>query len=188
MKKLNWMFAALILLACALAAFAQTAKPSEPDAARQALEKRVAALEKQLLAMAEAMPADKYSFAPTNGEFRGVRNFAKQLKHLAAFHYVISAAILGEAPPADAADERGPEAAKTKAEVIKYLQESLAYLNKAVATINEKNLLAPLKNPFGQGTITRLEMVIGALSHSSNHYGQVVEYLRMNGIIPPASQ
>jgi hypothetical protein len=61
-------------------------------------------------------------------------------------------------------------------------------LNKAVATINEKNLLAPLKNPFGQGTITRLEMVIGAMSHSSNHYGQVVEYLRMNGIIPPASQ
>jgi len=158
---------------------------------RSALGKRVTALEKQLLAMAEAMPADKYSFAPTNaefhGEFRGVRNFAKQLKRLAAFHYVVGAAILGKAPPADAADERGPEEAKTKAEVTKYLQDSLAYLHKPVATINEKNLVAPIKSPFGQGTITRLEWVMGAIAHSSNHYGQMVEYLRMNSIIPPGS-
>jgi len=192
MKQLYELFTALILLTCAATALAQTTKPAEPDAARQALDKRVTALEKQLLAMAEAMPADKYSFAPTDaefhGEFRGVRNFAKQLKHLAAFHYVIGAAILGEAPPADAADERGPEAAKTKAEVMKYVQDSFAYLRQAVASINEKNLLTPLKSPFGRGAITRLELLMGALAHSSNHYGQVVEYLRMNGIIPPSSQ
>jgi uncharacterized damage-inducible protein DinB len=68
------------------------------------------------------------------------------------------------------------------------VQDSFAYLRQAVASINEKNLLTPLKSPFGRGTITRLELLMGALAHSSNHYGQVVEYLRMNGIIPPSSQ
>jgi hypothetical protein len=68
------------------------------------------------------------------------------------------------------------------------LKDSLAYLHKAVASIDEKNLLEPIKSPFGQGAETRLGLVMGALAHSSNHYGQMVEYLRMNGIIPPASQ
>ena len=188
MSKMRWMLAALFLCAYTGAALAQADKPAERHSVNETLEKRLGGVEKLLLGVADVMPSDKYSFAPTNGEFRGVRNFAKQLKHLAAFHYVIGAAILGEAPPADAADERGPEAAKTKAEVMKYVQDSFAYLRQAVASINEKNLLTPLKSPFGRGAITRLELLMGALAHSSNHYGQVVEYLRMNGIIPPSSQ
>jgi uncharacterized damage-inducible protein DinB len=150
----------------------------------QVLEKRLAGVEKELMGVASAMPADKYSFAPTSGEFRGVRNFAKQLKHAAAYHYLVAAAILNEAPPADAADERGPEALKTKAEVTKYVEDSFAYLRKALATIDSRNLLEPLKTDLGDGKETRLGLVISALSHTSNHYGQVVEYLRMNGIVP----
>jgi uncharacterized damage-inducible protein DinB len=188
MKKTHLLLAGLVLCICAQATPAQAAKQTGQKTARQVLETSLAGMEKQLLGVAEAMPADKYSFAPTNGEFRGVRNFAKQLKHVGAVHYVIGAAILGEAPPADAANEQGPDALKTKAEVTKYLQDSLAYLRRAVATIDEKNLLEPLKTPFGQGTETRLALVIGALEHSSNHYGQVVEYLRTNGVIPPGSQ
>jgi uncharacterized damage-inducible protein DinB len=188
MNKMRWMLAALFLYAYTGVALAQADKLAERHTVNQTLEKRLGGVEKQLLGVADAMPADKYSFAPTNGEFRGVRNFAKQLKHVAAVHYVIGAAILGEAPPADAADERGPDAVKTKDEVTKYLKDSLAYLHKAVATIDEKNLLEPIKNPFGQGAETRIGLVMGALAHSSNHYGQMVEYLRMNGVIPPASQ
>src|SRR5215813_4953411 len=188
MSKMRWMLVALFLCAYTGAASAQADKHAERHSANETLEKRLGGVEKLLLGVADAMPADKYSFAPTNGEFRGVRNFAKQLKHVAAVHYLIGAAILGEAPPADAADERGPDAVKTKDEVTKYLKDSLAYLHKAVATIDEKNLFEPLKNPFGQGAETRMGLMIGALAHSSNHYGQMVEYLRMNGVIPPASQ
>ena len=184
MRTRFWLISVVFLCVFTTGAEAQVAK----ETARQTLEKELAAVEKQLLGVAESMPADKYSFAPTNGEFRGVRNFAKQLKHVAAVHYVIGAVILGESPPADAADEQGPPALKTKAEVTKYLQDSLAYLHKAVATIDDKNSLELLKTPFGQGGETRIGLVMGALVHSSNHYGQMVEYLRMNGVIPPGSQ
>jgi len=141
--------------------------------------------EDQLVRAAEEMPADKYSFAPTNGEFRGVRNFARQLKHVAAANFLFAAGILREEPPADAADERGPDSVRTKEEVIKYLKESFAYLHKAASAIRPENVVEPIKSPFGDRT--RLALAIGAISHSYNHYGQIVEYLRMNGIIPPPS-
>lgn len=181
MAKVFW----LAMLAGATLASAQTGVSPE----RQVLEKRLASLEKQLLGVAEAMPPEQYSFAPTGpGAFRGVRNFAKQLKHAAAFHYVVGAAILGEAPPADAADERGPDALKTKAEVMQYVKDSITYLRKAINSINSANAVEPLKNPYGAGMETRLGLAMAAFMHSSNHYGQIVEYLRMNGITPPSSE
>ena len=191
MKKMNWTFASLLLLACSVA-LAQTEKPAAPRTAGQVVDDWIANTETKLVAVAEAMPEDKYKFAPTNGEFRGVRTFAKQVKHVAAANYLFAAGILGEQPPADAADERGPDAVRTKAEILKYLKDSFAYLHKAVATIDAKNVVEPIKSPFGQGTEglggTRLGLAAGAIAHASNHYGQMVEYLRMNSIIPPASQ
>jgi uncharacterized damage-inducible protein DinB len=188
MKKMNRVFASLLILASGGVALAQTGNSSEHRAANQVVDDWVTHSEKQLVDIADAMPAEKYSFAPTNGEFRGVRNFAKQVKHVAAANYVFGAGILGEQPPADAADERGPDSVRTKAEIIKYLKDSFAYLHKAVVTIDEKNVFEPVKNPFGKRAQTRIGLVAGALAHSSNHYGQMVEYLRMSGIIPPASQ
>lgn len=188
MKKMNRIFASLLLLASSSIALAQADKPAERRTASHVVDEWITHSEKQLVAVADAMPADKYSFAPTNGEFRGVRNFAKQVKHVAAVNYLCAAGILGEQAPADAADERGPDSARTKAEIIKYLKDSFAHLHKAVATIDEKNVFEPIKNPFGQAKQTRIGLAAAALAHSSNHYGQMVEYLRMSGIVPPASQ
>jgi len=187
MNRKNWVFVSLLLLVTGNLALAQTAKPTVPRSASQEINEWVTYSEKELLGMAEDMPEDKYNFAPTNGEFRGVRNFGKQVKHAAAAIQLISAAILGDPIPADAADERGPDSAKTKAEIIKYLKDSFAYLRKAVATIDEKNAFELVKNPFGQGQQTRIGLVTLALVHSSNHYGQLVEYLRMNGLKPRGS-
>ena len=133
------------------------------------------------------MPEDKYNFAPTNGEFRGVRNFGKQVKHVGAAIQLLSAAILGVPEPADAADERGPDSARTKAEIVKYLKDSYAYFRKAAATIDEKNAFEAVKNPFGPGIHSRVGLLTAALVHSANHYGQMVEYLRMNGLRPRGS-
>ena len=76
---------------------------------------------------------------------------------------------------------------KTKAQSVQFLKDSFAYAHKAVLTINEGNLVATIKSPFGSGTITRWSAVI-IPAHCFDHYGQVVEYLRMNGIVPPASR
>lgn len=148
----------------------------------------VALCESLLVGAADAMPADKYPFAPADGEFAGVRTFAQQVKHAAATNYILGAAILGEPPPPDAGDELGPEAVRTKPEIMKYLIGSFAYLRKAAAAIDPQNAIvrgSPI-SPL-RGKATRLGLAIETLAHAMDHYGQMVEYLRMNGIVPPAS-
>ena len=140
------------------------------------------------MGVANEMPADKYDFVPSGGEFRGVRSFAKQLKHAAAVQYLVANSILGETVTADQADERGPDRVRSKADVIEYLQGSFAALHRAAAEVDDRNAFEPIKGVFGSQPATRAGLIAGALAHSSNHYGQVVEYLRMNGIIPPASR
>ena len=149
--------------------------------------------EKKLTAIAEVMPADKYQFAPTDGEFKGVRTFGEQVKHLSATNFILGAAILGEAPPADAGDEMGPDSVRTKPEIIQYLKDSFVYLHKAVAAIDGKNELepsgsSPISPLQGKVPATRLGLTMEVLLHSYDHYGQLVEYLRMNGIVPPGSR
>ena len=186
MKNVRIVFACLLLLGAI--ASAQTDKPAEPRTVSQVLNNSLTNIENELVSTADAMPEDKYSFAPTNGEFKGVRTFGQQIKHVAAVNYILGGAILGEKPPVDTGGENGPDSAKTKADIMKYLKDSFAYIHKAAGTLDDKNLVSPIKNPFGDGSATRLALAVGVVGHCSNHYGQMVEYLRMNGIVPPASR
>jgi hypothetical protein len=139
--------------------------------------------------LASVMPEDKYGFAPNNGDFKGVRTFGEQLKHVAATNFLFASTILGEKSPEEIGEnEAGPASVKTKAQIVKYLESSFDYAQKAAASIDEKNIVSPIKNPFGEGTSTRLAMANLIVGHCFDHYGQMVEYLRMNQIIPPASQ
>jgi uncharacterized damage-inducible protein DinB len=185
MQKFYTACACLLLLSGI--ALAQAAKP-EPKTVSQVLDRSVTNVESEFVPTADAMPEDKYSFAPTTGEFKGVRTFAQQVKHVAAVNYILAAAILEEKSPADTGGENGPDSIKSKADIIKYLKDSFAYLHKATLSVTDKNLVAPIKNPFGEGTTTRLALAPGAVGHCFDHYGQMVEYLRLNGIIPPASR
>jgi len=146
--------------------------------------------EQVIVSAADAMPADKYGFAPTDGEFRGVRTFGQMVKHLFATNYILAAAALGEEPPPDAGDELGPDAVRTKDEILNYLKGSFAYLNKAVDAIGQKNVLVKSSqiSPLKSGEATRLALVVESLVHAFDHYGQMIEYLRMNGVVPPASR
>jgi uncharacterized damage-inducible protein DinB len=144
----------------------------------------------QIVSAADAMPADKYGFAPTDGEFKGVRTFGQQVKHLAATNHILAAAALDEDTPADAGDEIGPETVRTKAEILDYLNASFAHLGKAIDAIGEKNAIvksSPI-SPMKDTETTRLALTVEALIHAFNHYGQMVEYPRMNGVVPPASR
>lgn len=148
--------------------------------------------ERKTLAVAEAMPAQKYGFTPTAGEFKGVRDFREQLKHIAADNYLDGAALLGEkSPPGNiGAGESGSASVKTKAEVIAYLKDSFAYLHRAVRMMDDGNAPLPRPDflPYGPATTTRLLIMLANIGHTNDHYGQLVEYLRMNGIVPPASR
>jgi len=214
MKNTKWMLASLLLLACNNVALAQTKKPGSAvlvaqttiPAAQERADKGAAALDTQrekralqvflklgqtlIASAADAMPADKYGFAPTDGDFKGVRTFGQQVKHLAAANHILAAAALGEEPPTGAGDEMGPETVRTKAEILDYLSGSFAHLGKAIDAIGDKSAtvksspISPLK---GTET-TRLALTVEAMIHAFDHYGQMVEYLRMNGVVPPASR
>jgi uncharacterized damage-inducible protein DinB len=186
MKSIQTVFASLLLLSGI--AIAQTAKPAEPRTISQVLNGAITNLENEFVPAADAMPEDKYAFAPTSGEFKGVRTFAQQVKHVAAVNYVLGAAILEEKPPTDTGGEKGPDAVTSKADIMKFLKDSFVYAHKAAATINDKNVVSNIKDPFGEGTTTRLGMATAVAWHGFDHYGQVVVYLRMNGIVPPASR
>lgn len=152
----------------------------------QALDFWITNTEKEVVSAADAMPEEKYSFAPTVGEFTGARTFAQQVKHLAANNYRMAAYILTQPPDPDQESETGPEAVQSKSQIMDYVKGSFAALHRAVAVINEENLVAPLAAPARQNT--RLQLAVDAVAHSYDHYGQMVEYLRMNGIVPPASR
>ena len=151
-------------------------------------DKLISSVEKEVVDAATAMPEDKFNFAPTQGEFKGVRTFAQQVKHIAAVNYMIGAAILSEKPPVDIGKESGPENITSKADVVKFLKDSFAYLHKALDTINEGNVLGQVTPPWGTNKVSRLGLATIAIAHPFDHYGQMVEYLRMNNIIPPASR
>ncbi|HVR21868.1 MAG TPA: DinB family protein [Candidatus Polarisedimenticolia bacterium] len=165
-----------------------TKQKDEHRTVTQVLDRSVTNTEHEFTSAAEAMPEDKFDFAPTNGEFKGVRTFGEQIKHVAAVNYMFGAAILSEKVPVDVGDESGPASVKTKGEILTYLKDSFAYVHKAVETVNEKNLVDPLKSPFGEGSVTRLGLATSVAAHGFDHYGQMVEYLRLNGIVPPASR
>jgi len=157
---------------------------------QHALQVFLKVVEDNIVTAAEAMPADKYGFAPTDGEFRGVRTFGRQVKHLAATNYILAAAALGQDPPVDAGDEAGPDAVRTKDEVLSYLKGSFAALGKAIAAIGDHAIAvrtSPI-SPLQGGSATRLALIVEALIHSFDHYGQMVVYLRLNGVVPPASR
>lgn len=159
-----------------------------PSSAAQVLARQLASTGREIVAAAEAMPADKYNFAPPDrdGNFAGVRTFAQQVKHLAVSNYSYGAAILGEKPPvASGANENGPADMTSKDAIVKLLSDSFTYAVNAVNSIRPDEALKPAR-PGARGS-SRLAVAAGIAPHAMDHYGQMVEYLRMNGLTPPAS-
>jgi DinB superfamily len=176
---------AFLLFLPLVSGMAQSEKPAEPHTVSQVVDFWVTNTEQRIVPAADAMPEAKYGFVPSNGEFSGVRTFRDQVKHLAAANYQLAAATLGVEPPAGTDHETAPDSVRTKAETMEYLRGSFSSLHRAASALSESNMDDPIPS---KGNRTRLLMLIDALVHSSNHYGQMVEYLRMNNIVPPASR
>lgn len=160
--------------------------PANPSLAQQA-DKQIASVEKEVVSLAEAMPADKYDFAPTSGAFQGVRTFGLQMRHIALVNDEIAAALLGEKMPDAGKNENGSDTLTGKTEIVKYLKDSFAALHKAMLAQEGKSFTEAISSPFG-GKSPRGYLVNVPAWHCFDHYGQAVVYARMNGVVPPASR
>jgi uncharacterized damage-inducible protein DinB len=184
---MNRFLPALALGTLAAVATPAIAAEAGPDA-KQIFDRQLTSTEREVVGLVEAMPADKFDFAPSNGNFKGVRTFALEARHIAYEINTVAAALLGETIPSQEHDN-GPDNLKSKDQIVKYLKDAFAHAHKAVATINNSNLLEQTTDPFNpKGKKTRVDSVSIFYWHTYDHYGQMVEYLRMNGLVPPASR
>jgi len=196
--KTKWISSLLVLLAAGQLAAqtsqhvigANSATLLDAQQEKHALRSLSILAETLITSAVDAMPADKFGFAPTDGEFKGVRTFGQMVKHLSATNHILAAAALGEQPPSDAGDEVGPQTVRTKEEMLGYLKGSFAHLDRAIDAIGKADMLtnpSPI-SPLKRGEVTRSALIVESLMHACDHYGQIVEYLRMNGVVPPASR
>ena len=199
----------LAVLSFAASAMAQgAAKPAAPAASPAAqpaaqapqpptisavVDREITIIEKEFVDAADAMPEDKYNFTPAGlnlqgSDYKGVRTFAEEVKHVATANYMFWGAITGDAMLPGTTGPNGPDNIKTKAEIMKYLKDSFAIGHKAAATLTAENLTSTVKIAMSPNPISKLFVSTFAVAHGFDHYGQMVEYLRMNGIVPPASR
>jgi len=143
-------------------------------------------VEGNFLGAAEAMPENKYDYVPTAGKFDDVRSFGEQVKHVACAQFAFFNEFEGKKPPDDC-ERGGHDPAKTKTELIGYLKSSFDYSNSIIATLTAKNALDRIEGRYA-GPNTKLGISVVSVWHVTDHYGQLVEYLRMNGIVPPQTQ
>jgi len=147
-------------------------------------------MEKPFVQTAEAMPEAKFFWtpAPSLGAFQDVRNFSEQIVHVSQVNAALAGAMLGKDISKDPALTAPSEKGATRAAVLQYLYSSLALARQACLSINDSNARLPLKHPLMDLTTTRVDLATVIIAHSFNHYGQMVEYLRMNNVVPPASR
>ncbi len=201
MKHLRMMFL-LLVLCVAMGTASQAQQPSGSAAPAQQpaqpaptvssfVDRQISTIEKQFVEAAEAMPEDKFNFTPESlnikgSDYKTVRTFALEVRHVATANYFYWCSVTGDKLPEGIKGANGPEDLKSKAEIIKFLKDSFAFGHKAAATLTSENIMELV--PFRQNKAPRLQLVVSPVPHAFDHYGQMVEYLRMNGIVPPASR
>lgn len=187
----------LAVLLCT-AAVSHARQPQQTQAAQEAaptiasiVDRQISAIEKQVVDVAEAMPEDKFNFSPEGlnipgSNYKGVRTFAVEVKHIASSNYFIWSPLTGDKLPEGLKEGNGPENLKTKADILKFLKDSFALGHKAAAGLTTENAVQTVS--MGPRKTPRLHLATFGVEHAFDHYGQLVEYLRMNGIVPPASR
>jgi uncharacterized damage-inducible protein DinB len=169
--------AAVVMTLLAASAVAQTADPIS-QSVRQAWDDAKGNLQQS----AELMPEADFAFKPTDQ----VRTFGQILAHVAGANYVFCSASRGEKSPFS--EDHFEKAAKTKAEISKAFNDSVAYCDAAYKALTDKNAAESVTMPFGMGSRPRVSALIGNTGHLQEHYGNLVTYFRIKGMVPPSSR
>jgi hypothetical protein len=181
-QNLHIMFLAAVCATGALAA--------NVPSASEVFDRQLTNTEREFVSLVEAMPADHFNFKPTNGTFNGVRTFSQQAMHAAAVLNQVASAMLGEKAPDMGKGENGPANVDGKDQVVEYVKNAFTLSHKAVATLTNANLMEEIADPFNptKSKRTRVDCASILFWHTFDHYGQMVEYARMNNVVPPASR
>ena len=189
----------LVLLVCVSVCYAQNKadsgaakKPQRsflgdvPTTIADSVAESLKFIEGSFLGVAEAMPENRYGYIPSAGKFDDARSFGEQVKHVACAQFAFFNEFEGKKPPDDC-ERGGHDPATTKAELIKYLKDSFDYSNEVIAALTPQNAVDRVEGRYA-GPNTKLGISVVSVWHLSDHYGQLVEYLRMNSIVPPMTQ
>ena len=182
-------FALSTMVILATCAFSQSTNVAAPQSVSATVDREVSTIEGLVIGAAEAMPEADFNFSPETlklekSDYQGVRNFATELKHIGSSNYFLWSPVTGDKQPDGLGNGDGPEKLKSKAEIIQFVKDSFALGHKAAASLTPENML---QIPTGSKSC-RLYLATFGVAHAYDHYGQMVEYLRMNGIVPPASR
>lgn len=188
MRRLGW-----TVLSAVVAGLAMACAPPPPDepeampggdarAVSAAIEQSWQAARRNIEESAELMTADDYDFTPVGS----VRSFSRILTHLAGANYTFCSAARGEASPNG--EESFENVVTERAEIIRVLEESLAYCDAAYATATDASLADSVEQPFGGGPGPRAAALLGNINHLNEHYGNLVTYFRLKDIVPPSSR
>lgn len=172
------------ILVLAALAFVVTAAPSAQSAnpISDGIRSQWNGAKRNLQQSAEMMPEGSYDYRPVDG----VRNFGEILSHVAGANYLFCAAAKGEKSPF--AEDDFEKSAKTRAAIIKATADAIAYCDAAYTALTDASAAQMVQQPFGQGQTTRTAVLVGNLGHINEHYGNLVTYFRINGIVPPSSR
>jgi hypothetical protein len=158
------------------------------QSASRIFDKQLTEAEGEVMAIVETMPASKFGFVPMEGSFIHARTFGVQARHIAFCFNEVATALLAE-PMLQHADQEGPRDLTSKEDVVRYLKDAFAHAPRAIGTLTNENLLEQIRDPYVEKLrTTRLDAATIFLSHTWDHYGQMVEYLRMNNMVPPGHQ
>ncbi len=179
----------VILIATTPGGSTPQSQPVPPPTLASSVDREISAVEKLVLDAAEAMPEEQFSFSPeslkiSGSDYKDVRSFATEVKHIASSNYFLWSPLTGDPVPSSIRDGNGPADINGKADILKFLRQSFALGHKGAATLTPENML---QSPAGSKS-TRLHLAEFGVAHAYDHYGQMVEYLRMKGITPPASR
>jgi len=171
----------MVLIAASASAQEKKA-PKPPDSASKVLLDNWNDVGRKLIAMAEDFPEDKYDFKPTPAQ----RSFAEQLLHAANANYFFTNPAMGKKPPAEEDPKR--EQYKTKAAVVEFVKKAFADGAAAIKQKGDKGMKDLIVDAFANQQVRVSDMAWGLLEHSGEHYGQLVVYYRVAGMVPPESR
>jgi hypothetical protein len=175
-------WAGVILLGLPLAA------ATNDIGARKTFDRQFSEVEHEVMGLVETMPAEKFAFVPSHGAFAHARTFGVQARHIAFCLNEVAVALLGE-KMLPHPDQEGPRDVASRDEIVLYLKDAFAHAHRALDTLTDDNLLEQIPDPYvAKLRTTRLNAATIFLSHTWDHYGQMVEYLRMNNLTPPGHQ
>jgi len=183
----KWPFLTLALLAAILAIPLPAQEASKKEVKPADAEGKVVVdswneVGRKLIAMAEDFPEDKYDFKPTPAQ----RSFAEQLLHAAGANYYFTNPVKGEKPPAEEDPKR--DQYKTKADVVAFVKKSFADGAAALKAKGDKGMSDTIVDSFAHQRVRVADYAYGFIEHCGEHYGQLVVYYRLSGLVPPESR